>query len=290
MNMLDIWGTAALLVKLMLYAGATGATGLVLIRTAFPRLVDPLRGRINAQTAVLASLALTAAVLSFALRGAALTGSADGMTDPEMLGLLWQTAAGNTLLYRAAGALLLLAGLLFSKTRPWISLAGGLLLLWSFSQIGHIPATGQLSLRILLLAHLVGIAFWIGVLGPLRDLSRKSEHLEHAALLGHRFGQAAMIIVPGLLFAGLMMAWQLLGHPRLLLTTGYGQALSLKLVLISAVLILAALNKLRFVPALRDGQARAGRHLARSIEIEALILLAVLAATATLTSILTLPN
>ena len=185
------------------------------------------------------------------------------MADPEMLGLLWQTAAGSTLICQGARALLLLAGLLFRQSRPWIALASGLLLLWSFTQIGHISAAGQPGLRILLFAHLTGIAFWIGVLGLLRDLARRPEHLEHAALLG---------------------------HPGRLLTTGYGQTLSLKLVLISAVLILAALNKLRLVPALQEDEAHAGSRLARSIEIEALILLAVLAATAALTSVLTLPH
>lgn len=286
----DFWATAALLVKLMLYVGAAWATGLVLIRMAYPGLVEPLRARILAQTAVLAGIALAAAVFGFALRGAALTGTAGGMADPEMLGLLWQTSAGNALVFRAAGALLLLTGLLFQRTGPWISLSGGLLLLWSFTRIGHIPAAGQPGLQLLLFLHLAGIAFWIGVLSPLRDLARRPEHLDRAALLGHRFGQAAMVIVPGLFLAGLLMAWQLLGHPEQLLTTGYGQMLLLKLMLISAVLILAALNKLRLVPALQEGKAHAGSRLARSIEIEASILLAVLTATATLTSVLTLPN
>ncbi|MEN8749688.1 CopD family protein, partial [Marivita sp.] len=84
--------------------------------------------------------------------------------------------------------------------------------------------------------------------------------------------------------------WLLLGDLRALVTTGYGQTLLIKLVLVGAVLTLAAANKLRFVPAMQAGDDKAARHLARSIEIETAVILVVLAATATLTSLLTLPN
>jgi putative copper resistance protein D len=87
--MLDIWAIAAILKKLMQYIGILGATGLVIIRPAFPDLVSPLSDRIRLQAVILAGLALVAAVLGLMLCGAALTGAFDGMTDPEMLSLLW---------------------------------------------------------------------------------------------------------------------------------------------------------------------------------------------------------
>lgn len=290
MNMPDIWEIAAILAKLMLYIGITGSTGLVIIRTAFPKSVRPLNNRIKMQAAFLAGLALVAAVIGFMLRGAALTGGADGMTDPEMLDLLWQTPVGGALTFRLAGAALIMAGLFVPRVGHWISLAGGVLAMWSFAQIGHVPGLEQYGVRVLLLLHLLGIAFWIGILGPLRVLSRGPEHLESAAHLGHQFGQAASVIVPVLILAGLLMAWLLLGDLTALATTGYGQTLLAKLVLVGVVLTLAAANKLRFVPAMQAGDAQAGRRLARSIEIETAVILVVLAATATLTSVLTLPN
>ncbi len=109
-------------------------------------------------------------------------------------------------------------------------------------------------------------------------------------MLGHRFGQAASLIVPLLILAGLLMAWLLLGDPRALTSTGYGLALLTKLILVGIVMTLAAANKLRFVPAMQAGDSRAARHLVRSIEIETAVIFMVLAATATLTSVLTLPN
>ena len=286
----DIWGIAAIFAKLMLYMGVAGSAGLVIIRTAFADLVAPLSDRIRIQAVLLAVLALAASVFGFMLRGAALMGEAGGMTDLEMLGLLWQTPVGDVLIYRVAGAALIIIGVFTPIFGQWIALAGGLIALWSFAQIGHVPELEGTGVRLLLLLHLLGVAFWIGVLGPLRAFLRRPEHIASAAILGHRFGQAASVIVPGLILAGLLMAWLLVGDLQALVATSYGQTLLLKVVLVGAVLTLAAGNKLLFVPAMQAGDDKAARHLARSIEIETLVILVVLATTATLTSVLTLPN
>ncbi|GAA6159662.1 hypothetical protein NBRC116589_18360 [Ruegeria sp. HU-ET01832] len=116
------------------------------------------------------------------------------------------------------------------------------------------------------------------------------EHLSDAAELGHRFGQTAALVVPTLIGAGLWIAWLIVGNLQGLLFTGYGRALLLKVFLVALLMILAAANKLRFVPAMQSGEAKAARHLARSIEAEAIVVLVVLATTATLTSVLTLPS
>ena len=167
---------------------------------------------------------------------------------------------------------------------------GGALALWSFAKIGHVPEVEQIGLRFALLLHLLGGSFWIGILGPLRNLAQQPAHLEQAALLGHRFGQAATVIVPALLLVGLVMAWLILGRFSALYTTGYGLALLVKIGLVGVVLGLAAIHKLRIIPAMQAGDFQAARRLVRSIEIELFVMLGVLAATATLTSVLALPN
>ncbi|MEL0437324.1 copper resistance D family protein [Phycobacter sp. K97] len=286
----DIWETAAILAKLLLFIGILGATGLVIIRMAFADLVSPVVGRMRRQATGLAGLSIMASAFGFMLRGAALTGGADGMSDPEILGLLWQTPAGDVLILRLLGAGMIILGLWVDRFGNWIALCGGLVALWSFAQIGHILEAPVMGVQALLFLHLVGISFWIGVLGPLRDLSRQPEHLDRAARLGHGFGQIAMVSVPAVLLAGVAMAWLLLGDPRALVTTGYGQTLLVKLALVAAVLMLATANKLRFVPAMQTGDHRAAGHLVRSIEFEAALILAALLVTAVLTSVLTLPN
>lgn len=285
----DIWGLAAIVAKLMLYIGFSGATGLVVIGVVFADLVSPIKERMRMQAVFLAGVAFAASVLGFLLRGAALTGGADGMTDPEMLGLLWQTPVGDVLIYRVVGSALIMVGVFIPRAGQWLACAGGALALWSFAQIGHVPGLEVVGLQFLLFLHLLGVAFWIGVLGPLRALSRQPSHLGQAAMLGHRFGQAASIVVPALILAGVLMAWMLLGDFRALATTGYGLALLIKLTLVGLVLALAAANKLRFVPAMRAGDEVAAGHLARSIKVELALILVVLIVTATLTSVLSVP-
>lgn len=290
MIMAEFWGVASALAKLAQYIGISGSLGLVMIRVAFFDAVRPIVPRMRRQTVVLAGIALFAALFGFLLRGAALTGDVGGMADREMLGLLWGTPVGTALVFRVAGVAMIIAGRAVQRSGHWLALAGGALALWSFAQIGHVPELEQPGVRFLLFVHLLGISFWIGVLAPLRHLSRHQELFANAAVLGHAFGQAAAVIVPLLILAGLTMAWLILGDLQALFMSGYGQALLAKLVLVGAILILAAANKLRFVPALHRGDTAAARHLARSVEFEAFLMLLVLAATAILTSLLTLPS
>lgn len=286
----DIWETAAILSKLALYVGLLGSMGLAMIRAAYSALVEPVWTQMRALSMCLSILALLAAAFGFMLRGAALTGGIDGMVDPEMLGLLWTTPVGDVLVYRVAGVLMIAIGLIIPRLGIFVSLAGGTLALWSFTQIGHVPELEQIGLRLLLLLHLLAVAFWIGVLGPLRGLLRMPGQLKNASDLGHRFGQAAMLIVPVLLLAGALMALLILGGLTALITTGYGLTLLLKVALVGVVLGLAAAHKLRFIPQMRADDRHAADHFAQSIKIETLVMLGVLITTATLTSVMTLPN
>lgn len=285
----DALAIAAILAKLLIYVGTLGAVGLVIIQLVFAEHVAPLRQTLRRQTVVLAGLALLASALGFLLGGAALTGDLAGMTDLTMLGLLWQTQPGDALLARTIGMLLVIFGVALPRHGNWVSLVGGLVALWSFARIGHVPSIQGAGAKVLLLVHLLAVAFWIGVLPPLRALCRSPEQLLRAAALGHRFGQIAAVVVPVLALAGLLLAWMLLGTPRAVISTGYGRTLLIKLVLIAAILGLAARHKLRFVPAMQAGNTQAARLLARSIEIETALFLVVLTTTATLTSVLTLP-
>jgi putative copper resistance protein D len=279
----DIWGIASVIVKFSLYVGVLGAAGTVLAAL----VLGPVLGRFKGIAAGFAIAGLIASVLAFSLRGAALTGDASGMTDPEMLGLLWQTPVGTALLYRLLGLGLLIAGLIASVTGPWLAVIGGVLAVWSFDHVGHVPDRNLIWLNAALTLHLLGVAFWIGVLIPLRRLALSGGD---AAQLGDQFGKVAAIVVPVLLLAGGFLAYDLVGSVRALFGTSYGQALLLKLGLVAGLLVLAAANKLRFVPQINAGDGAASRHLARSIEIEWAVIAAILLITAILTSVLTLPT
>ncbi|MEX0308805.1 MAG: copper resistance D family protein, partial [Tateyamaria sp.] len=154
--------------------------------------------------------------------------------------------------------------------------------------IGHVPAKDTPWLSALLLIHLIVAAFWIGILGPLQRLALQGT-AEATADLGHRFGQIAALAVPLLILAGLVIAYVLVGSIGALIGTGYGQALILKVAIVGLLLGAAAVNKLRFVPKLAEGDRSAAGNLSRSITYEWIAFIAILFVTATLTSALTLP-
>lgn len=97
-------------------------------------------------------------------------------------------------------------------------------------------------------------------------------------------------MVPVLLVAGVGLGWMILGSATALLTTDYGLALLFKVALVASLLALAAMNKLRIVPALQAGKAQAAKQLQRSIHLEMVTVGLIFAVTAVLTTALALPN
>ena len=285
----DFWGLASTAAKFLTYLGVFASTGLILARIAFPRHLAGMRSSLNRQAALFAALALLASTLVFALKGAALTGSASGMADREMLELLWETSSGTAFALRGTGLVLLLVGLAVSGIGRWIACAGGFLALWSFSRIGHVHDAGPFWMQAFLLLHLAGIAFWIGILSPLRILTAQPANRAHAASLGRQFGQVAAFVVPALALSGIVLAWQLLGSIAALLGTDYGLALLAKVAVVLLLLGAAAANKLRFVPAMMRGDPVAATRLRQSIAFEWAAVCLILLLTAILTTLLGAP-
>ena len=87
-----------------------------------------------------------------------------------------------------------------------------------------------------------------------------------AADLGDRFGRVAAIVV-----------------------LAYGQVLLLKILLVAVLLSLAAANKLRHVPKLKQGDPAAANQLGTSLSVEWNVVLGILVVTAVLTTNLTPP-
>jgi putative copper resistance protein D len=280
----DAFGLAAIITKFALYFGVMTAAGTVMGALIFR--LDRTRGL----AATFAVIGLIATVLALSLRGANLTGDVSGMTDPEMLRLLWTTPVGTALLLRLAGIGLLIAGLFIGRVGSWVSVLGGVMAIWSFNHVGHVSGRETTLLDIALTLHLLAVALWIGVLTPLKRLASSSGTCATAADFGHRFGVVASVTVPVLIIVGGYMSYQLVGSFTALMGTRYGQALIIKVLLVGLLLGLAAANKLRFIPALRIGDPAAAGRLSKSISIEWLVTLAVLGTTAVLTTNLTLPT
>ena len=280
----DAFGLAAIVTKFALYLGVMTSAGTVMATLMFR--LERTRGL----AMTFAVLGIVAAILAFSLRGANLTGDVSGLTDPEMLKLLWTTPVGTALLLRLVGLGLLIAGLLMGRVGTWVSVLGGVIAIWSFDQVGHVSGLGTTLLDLALILHLLVVALWIGVLTPLKRLASSSSTYASAADVGHRFGVVASATVPVLIIVGGYMGYQLVGSFTALVGTSYGQAMIIKVLLVGLLLGLAAANKLRFIPALRTGDPAVANHLSKSISIEWIVILAVLGMTAVLTTNLTLPT
>ena len=280
----DAFGLAAIVTKFALYLGVMTSAGTVMATLMFR--LERTRGL----AMTFAVLGIVAAILAFSLRGANLTGDVSGLTDPEMLKLLWTTPVGTALLLRLVGLGLLIAGLLMGRVGTWVSVLGGVIAIWSFDQVGHVSGLGTTLLDLALILHLLVVALWIGVLTPLKRLASSSSTYASAADVGHRFGVVASASVPVLIIVGGYMGYQLVGSFTALVGTSYGQAMIIKVLLVGLLLGLAAANKLRFIPALRTGDPAAANYLSKSIRVEWIVILAVLGMTAVLTTNLTLPT
>ena len=282
----DIWSLASAIAKFTLYMSTFGLSGSILFKMVFKQGHKLLSQH---HLIYLCLIALLATVLSFSLRSASLTGDMSGMIDAEILSLLWQTPVGDVLIYRSLGLVLICISLLLTTGQSLMSILGIGLLLGSFSQIGHALDLETPWITVLFFIHFACIAFWVGALVPLYKAANGALTLDETAIISERFGQIAMAAVPVLLIAGGIMSFLLVGNFENLFTSTYGQALLIKVALVSALLSLAAANKFRFVPRLKSGQSNATKQLAKSIKLEGALVIIIFAVTAILTSGLSLP-
>jgi putative copper resistance protein D len=139
-------------------------------------------------------------------------------------------------------------------------------------------------LGVLITIHILCLAFWVGAFVPLAR-SARLDPPAHAGAIAHEFGQKALWVVGVLVLAGgggLMILGAVTPDA---LSTPYGQFFAIKLILFAGVMCLAALNKLSLTPALVAAMPGANMRLRRSIQVETALIGAILAITATLTTI-----
>ena len=94
------------------------------------------------------------------------------------------------------------------------------LLLWTFLVSSHAIKLGAFA-QVLLLFHLLGIAFWLGSLLPLKHMC-ECEEGDELYEVAHNFGKLAVFYLLGLLVAGVTFAYLLIGDLALLVETSYG--------------------------------------------------------------------
>lgn len=211
--------------------------------------------------------------------------------------ILGATSVGTAWLLRMAALLIVLVVALALRRRqavalPLVASAAGVALA-SLAWGGHGAmdegAIGWLHLAADI-AHLWAAGIWVGALLALlllvfrrRELvDRDHLILSHRALDG--FSLVGTIAVGAIVVSGLVNSWLLVGPANVLKLPDslYGQLLIAKLALFGAMVALAAANRFRLVPAFEhsltaDDHASALRALRRSLTIETVCAVAVLA-------------
>ena len=284
--MLDLDGITAVSILVKAGAGLTSlvAAGSVLALLGLSRLDGPTARAVRRLAVVVAVIAAFVSALRIPVRAAFLTGgSPSGAFDPVILGMVADSPLGESLWVRLAGLALIC---LLVRNRRSVRLAAGVgavLVCASFALRGHALSDPRLALAVLVTIHVVGMAFWIGVLPPLHRLVLSGD--EAAPAVAGEFGTKAVWVVAALLLAGVGQVVLLTGDPLAALSTLYGRILLAKLALVALLLGCAALNKLHLTASLRAGHPRARSRLLWSIRAEAVLVTAILVTTATLTTV-----
>lgn len=289
-NAIDIWGLLAAVSKFVIYVASFLAVGTLLFRIALPRAGDELADALRPLAIAATLIAIAATVFRVLVQAGRLLDEWAGMVDPEIIAISLEGPLGQSTYVRLGGLGMILLAALFRPVRTPATLFGATMVAGSFALTGHATREPQWLLGVLITFHLLAVAYWFGALAPLYRLARFEGGAIHAAAIADRFGRQAGIIVPMLILAGGTFAYVLLGGVEPLLNSGYGRMLLAKIAIVGVVLGIAALNKLRFVPALAADGESAAPAFRRSLRVEAVVFVLVFAATALLTTTFTVPQ
>ncbi|AGI69202.1 hypothetical protein OAN307_c37460 [Octadecabacter antarcticus 307] len=283
---IDGWALASIISKATGYGAALLAMGGPMFVLTFQKVPEDVL-RLTRQIAIGAVIiGLAVLTLQFGVRAARISGMGfAGATDTMMLGLIWDSPLGTAALWRGVGLTLILAIVLKGAIGLVTSAMGAVLIATSYTFIGHSLGDPRWLLAGLLIVHLLAAAFWVAALAPLHRAVGGTD----GAIILHRFGIIASLTVGLLVVVGTTFAWFMTGSVAALLGTAYGWTLLLKLLLVTGLMGIAALNKWRLVPALVAGETSAARSLRRSIRAEIFVVVIILIITATLTVVTTPP-
>jgi putative copper resistance protein D len=229
----------------------------------------------------------------FAQIGAFAENGLMGMFDAQMHAFLWPTQVGQTVLWRLIGfgLMLVASGLLLHKNRyikkfsAVLAIISSLLIAVTFTFIGHSTELGLIA-QGLILIHVLIIGSWIGAFYPLWKLCSTDDNIVIENVMD-TFGRLGIVIVILVLLSGMGMVWMLFDSPTELFSSDFGIAVTIKLCLVAIILLIAAWHKLVLVPKLTIAPLSfAKQKLQKSIGLEALIAVLILATTAVLSSVL----
>jgi putative copper export protein len=256
--------------------------------TIFATLLHEQIGDVGPSIRTLAiHLAVVAVVLTIAQQLAAparLAGAFSGIADWSLHKTWLSSDAGAAATVRLLGLAAIAVGARGHERGPGVTVViGAALVAASFGFVGHTAHHPvRWLLAPLLIAHVLIVAFWFGALAPLAVAAKRLPAAAAAALIA-RFSSLAIIAVPFILIAGLTMAALLV--PDLAgLSRPYGRLLIAKVIGFFLLMLLAAINKLRFGPAIARGRRNARLEFTRTVIAEWIMIAVVISVTVAMTT------
>ena len=291
---MDIWVLILPLVRVIIYIGMMLVNGSILYGLLLgAQMTAGSKAHLAGLVRAGALVGLAAVAVQIPASAGYLGGDVASAFDPLYVRLMLETTLGWSSLLAAAG--FIMAVWLPRLAAKYHTPTGGLICLLiatAFAVHGH-ATTGGMVTSLLLVVHLACVAVWLGAFLPLHRLCRLATDdpvaLLELAQTGRRFAQVGSITVALLLLSGGILAAFLSGSVTAMVATDYGLALSGKVILVSGLLGLAALNRFRLVPAVDRGERAAAERLGLSVRLEMLIAFAIMLVTSLLTTSLDLP-
>jgi putative copper resistance protein D len=282
--LLSVWDASAIAAKTITYAATLGAAGAVwFLRYCNTLLARAPRLGIRRIVLGLSALSVAGGGAQLLISAGSMSGVASGMLDGSLVNMAWQAGAGRGNSIRAIGLLLAAVGA-WSGRPAWPASFGAAMAATSFAWTGHARLLAPAVAPLILGAHLMGAAFWLGALIALLSVARDGDvpRLAHATA---RFGSLAPYVVGVLMATALCLLSMMLGGAAQLWSSDYGRIAMLKVGLVAVLLCLAAFNRLRLTPRLLAGDAAAAGSLNISVRVELLLGVLILAVTAALTTL-----
>ena len=287
---IDLWTFINPILRLMIYGTALISVGTILFNLHFKKYLD--HKIYNYCNKILKSNSLFGIFLSifvfFSIPGN-LGGDIESIFNIDLINLSFETLQSKSAFFLFIGFILLYCS---SKYLNFLSkkiyILSSIILIVSFVVVGHSSSLGVYS-QLLIIIHVICISYWVGSFLPLRYMCTAND-CKNLHIIAHNFGVYAIIYISLLIITGLIFSYIILGGISPLITSYYGNVLSIKILLVSIILFIGAINKFKIVPSIKVNQFDGKNKLKNSIEIEMLITFLVLLLTSILTTSLTTPS
>jgi copper transport protein len=241
-----------------------------------------------------AGVGLVGVLVEIPAQAALATGlGTDAVTDSSALRGVLANGVGWSTLLCVLGTLTVVVAVRFSpsKLSRAVVIAGAAVATGAFALAGHSRST---SPRWLVLfadaAHAWAAAAWYGgivLLVIVLWARRRSDAAERDSALatGHvvvKFSRIATVAVLLVGIAGFTLAWAEIRVLKALTSTNYGWLVVAKVGAVGVIAALGVYNHFRLIPAIEQAPKKAGTALRRTVSVEAVVMVAVLAITAVL--------